>query len=183
MKKFLKLLIFLCCCQQVYSQQLETNFDLLSCIKEGTTVTLTCMTEGPLEHGATIWSGSPQIFNCPSNNSVSNNQLYLRHLHSPEATAKCGEHVSANLHSTNDSSRVTVYTSTIYITTTLDMNGGSVMCSTYQNQSVQLNIEGLFFCQSRMNRACGIVYVRNSFSHCMYIYMHIIIHMYTIDFK
>ena len=76
--------------------------------------------------GNTIWNGT--AFNCPSSNSVSNNQIFLRHsAFAMMASGMCndgdivGEAVSADL-------EIPRYTSRLNITVNSDVVGRNISC-------------------------------------------------------
>ena len=86
-------------------------------------MTFTCSIVGG---GNTIWNGT--AFNCPSGNSVSNNQIFLRHSAFAMMTggmcndgAIVGESVSFD-------SEVTRYTSRLNITVNSDVVGKNISC-------------------------------------------------------
>ena len=130
-----------------YIITLEPAFNPSACIVAGTTVKLTCTVYDPQGHGATIWTGSETIFNCPSANSIESDQLFLRHSQTIGMThpvSHCGCLITAELYSMQNSS---MFISTISITTTSDMNGGYVRCSDLLHQDQQqilLTVAGLY---------------------------------------
>ena len=143
---FRKLSIVVLLASQLVSCQvnLTRNFDP-DCIIEGTVVTLTCTVEEDRNDGsvATIISGSPVIFDCPSVNTVEDNRLYLEHSANTSTIAVCGDFVSGRLMEVRNGS----YIAQISITTTIAMNGGNVECCVLGIQDcrqIQLdNIKGI----------------------------------------
>ena len=93
------------------------------CVCAGHSVTFTCSIVG---EGNTIWNGT--TFNCPSGNSVSNNQIFLCHsAFATMASGMCndgaivGEAVSVDL-------EITRYTSRLNVTVNSDVVGRNISC-------------------------------------------------------
>lgn len=127
---------------------LTGNFQPQDSVIEGTVIILICTVEDRNDgFGATIISGSPAIFDCPSTSFADNNKVFLRHIHMQSATALCGELVSGRIVDVVQNGIVFVYIAQINITTTIAMNGGYVNCSELgknDDQQIQLpNIIGI----------------------------------------
>ena len=97
----------------------------------GSSFTVNCTVEDAKGVGATVWNGSPSIFDCSSQNSFSNNRISLIHFqYSQEnpARGKCG---SVTAHSVSwYTKNETKFTSALTIPETdLSMNGSVIGCS------------------------------------------------------
>ena len=129
------------------STDLQPIFNVSECITAGTLIALNCTVNDTEGYGATVWSGSHEIFNCSSFNTVVSGKLFLSHLDLVDEVVRpvafCGDTISGRL---NDVINGSLYTSTIYLLTTLNMNGGYVRCTDLSSQTYQevpLRIEGI----------------------------------------
>ncbi len=144
--------IALCVLQVSCQVSLIRNFNPEDCIIERTVVTLNCTVKDRNNgFGATVINGSHSVFNCPSDYSIEENMLYLRHSEMESSEAFCGELVSGRLMEVElNETGSSVYIAQIIINTTIDMNGGSIECRELgKNDSQQImlaNIKGMYSC-------------------------------------
>ena len=119
------------------------------CIREGVVLTLACTVKDVEGTGATVWTGSDPIFDCPSANSISDRQVYLVHRvfqnpAVPDPKFFCTDNVVGQVVEYNG----THYTSTLAVSTTRQMNAGVISCSSYYETEItgdaQISVGGEF---------------------------------------
>ncbi len=134
------------------------------CIAEGVLLTLACTVEDVEGTGATVWTGSDTIFDCPSANSIVDRQVYLIHreFRNPAPRFFCTDNTIGQIVEYNG----THYTSTLTVSTTRQMNDGLISCRSYYETEitgqVQISVGGEFnltiLYNIHITRHCSLLY-------------------------
>ncbi len=119
------------------------------CIMEGDTLILICRIKDVEGTGATVWTGSDPIFNCPNENSIANRRVHLFHQAFqnpaiPDSRVFCTDNVVGQIVEYNG----THYTSRLTVSTTQQINAGVISCHSYYETEitgqVQISVGGEF---------------------------------------
>ncbi len=107
------------------------------CIVEGVVLTLACTVEDVEGTGATVWTGSDSIFDCPSFNSIADRRVHLIHREYQNPAVSdtryfCTDKVIGQIIEYNG----THYTSTLTVSTTRQMNAGVISCRSYYETEI-----------------------------------------------
>ncbi len=117
------------------------------CTREGVVLTLACTVEDVEGTGATVWTGSDSIFDCPSFNSIVDRRVYLIHREFqnpavPDPRSFCTDNIVGQIIEYNG----THYTSILTVSTTRQMNAGLISCRSYYETEitgeVQISVGG-----------------------------------------
>ncbi len=134
------------------------------CLREGVVLTLACTVKDVEGTGATLWTGSDPIFDCPNFTSIWDRRVYLIHRVFQNADVPrffCTSNVVGQVVEYNG----THYTSTLTVSTTRQMNAGLISCRSYYETEitgeVQISVGGEFNIVSFVSRMC----------HCMLVFM------------
>ncbi len=103
------------------------------CLKEGDMLVARCTVEDEAGTGATVWSGSNSVFNCPSVNSILDEQIYLLHGWFNHTTIQnprvfCTQNIAGEIIEYYSSH----YTSILNVSAvTYEMNNGYIFCRSF----------------------------------------------------